>query len=118
VEWKERVASFAEGPGGGREVLRVGYPLILAQMSFTLQTFLDRLFLTWYSTEAVAGAVAGLFTIWTLMALFIGTGEYLTTFIAQYKGSGRPERIGPALWQGIYFSLGAGAFVAGLSPLA
>jgi multidrug resistance protein, MATE family len=118
VKWRERVASFAEGPGGGREVLRVGYPLILAQMSFTLQTFLDRLFLTWYSTEAVAGAVAGLFTIWTLMALFIGTGEYLTTFIAQYKGSGRPERIGPALWQGIYFSLGAGAFVAGLSPLA
>jgi MATE family multidrug resistance protein len=95
----------------------VGYPLILAQLSFTLQTFLDRLFLTWYSTEAVAGAVAGLFTIWTLMGLFIGTGEYLTTFIAQYRGSGRPERIGPAIWQGIYFSLGAGALVALLVPL-
>jgi multidrug resistance protein, MATE family len=118
VKGKEGVASFVEGPGGAREVLRVGYPLILAQLSFTLQTFLDRLFLTWYSTEAVAGAVAGLFTIWTLMGLFIGTGEYLTTFIAQYKGSGRPERIGPAVWQGIYFSLGAGAFVAALVPLA
>ena len=88
MKWKERVASFAEGPGGGREVLRVAYPLILAQMSFTLQTFVDRLFLTWYSAEAVAGAVTGLFTIWALMALFIGTGEYLTTFIAQYYGAG------------------------------
>jgi multidrug resistance protein, MATE family len=99
-------------------VLRVGYPLILAQMSFTVQTFLDRLFLTWYSMEAVAGAVAGLFTIWTLMGLFIGTGEYLTTFVAQYQGSRRPERIGPAVWQGIYFSLAAGAAVAALIPLA
>jgi MATE family multidrug resistance protein len=118
VSWRVRVASFADGPGGGREVLRVGYPLILAQMSFTLQTFLDRLFLTWYSTEAVAGAVAGLFTIWTLMGLFIGTGEYLTTFVAQYQGSRRPERIGPAMWQGIYFSLAAVGAVAALIPLA
>ena len=85
-------------------------------MSFTVQTFVDRLFLTWYSTEAVAGAVTGIFTIWTLIALFTGTGEYLTTFIAQYHGAKRPERIGPAVWQGIYFSLLAGALVAALSP--
>jgi len=96
----------------------VGYPLILAQMSFTVQTFVDRLFLTWYSMEAVAGAVTGIFTIWTLITLFTGTGEYLTTFIAQYHGAGRPERIGSAVWQGIYFSLGAGVVVAALSPLA
>ncbi len=115
---KEKLAAFWNGPGGGREVLVVGYPLILAQMSFTVQTFVDRLFLTWYSTEAVAGAVTGIFTIWTLIALFTGTGEYLTTFIAQYHGAGRPGRIGPAVWQGIYFSLGAGALVAALSPLA
>ncbi len=118
MRWKEKAASFWNGPGGGREVLVVGYPLILAQMSFTVQTFVDRLFLTWYSTEAVAGAVTGIFAIWTLIALFTGTGEYLTTFIAQYHGAGRPERIGPAVWQGIYFSLGAGALVAALSPLA
>ncbi len=115
---KEKLASFWTGPGGGREVLVVGYPLILAQMSFTVQTFVDRLFLTWYSTEAVAGAITGIFTIWTLTVLFTGTGEYLTTFIAQYHGANRPERIGPAVWQGIYFSLGAGVLVAALSPLA
>src|SRR5215468_9633111 len=109
---------FWSGPGGGREVLGVAYPLVLGHLSFTVQTFINRLFLTWYSTEAVAGAVTGLFTIWSLIALFIGTGEYLTTFIAQYLGAGRRERIGPAVWQGIYFSLAAGAFVAALSPLA
>jgi MATE family multidrug resistance protein len=50
--------------------------------------------------------------------LFTGTGEFLTTFVAQYLGAGRRERIGPALWQGFYFSLGAGLFVAAFSPLA
>src|SRR6185436_11459533 len=87
-------------------------------MSFTVQTFVDRLFLTWYSQEAVAGAVTSLFTVWVFISLFLGTGEYLTTFVAQYLGAGRPRRIGPVVWQGIYFSLAAGLFVASLTPLA
>ena len=99
-------------------MLSVAYPLILGHMSFTAQTFMDRLFLTWYSPEAVAGAVTGLFTVWALIGLCIGTAEYLTTFIAQYFGAGRPERIGPVLWQGIYFSLLAGVVIAALAPLA
>ncbi len=99
-------------------MLAVAYPLILGHMSFTVQTFLDRLFLTWYSPEAMAGAVTGLIAVWALIGLCIGTGEYLTTFIAQYLGAGRPERIGPALWQGIYFSALAGILIAALAPLA
>jgi len=99
-------------------VLSVAYPLILGHMSFTVQTFMDRLFLTWYSPEAVAGAVTGLFMVWALLGLCIGTAEYLTTFIAQYFGAGRPERIGPVLWQGVYFSLLAGVIIAALAPLA
>jgi len=113
-----KLLAFWSGAGGGRSVLLVSYPLILSQMSFTLQTFVDRLFLTWYSPEAVAGAVTGLFATWGIIGLFVGTGEYLTTFVAQYSGAGRPERIGPALWQGIYFSLLAGLCIALLVPLA
>jgi multidrug resistance protein, MATE family len=98
-------------------VLLVAYPLILGHMSFTIQTFVNRIFLTWYSAEAVAGAVTGLFTVWALIALFTGSGEYLTAFVAQYFGARRPERIGPAVWQGVYFSLGAGLLLAALAPL-
>jgi MATE family multidrug resistance protein len=115
---RDRARRFWEGSGGGAEVLRVAYPLILAHMSFTLQTFVDRIFLTWYSAEAVAGAVTGLFTTLAVVTLFSGTGEYLTTFIAQYVGAGRPERVGPALWQGFYFSMGAGLIIAAVAPLA
>jgi len=106
------------GPGGAGEVLRIGYPLILGQMSFTLQVFVDRLFLTWYSPDAVAGAVTALFAVWTFVGLCIGTGEYATTFVAQYLGARRQHRIGPAVWQGFYFCVLAGALIASLSPLA
>jgi multidrug resistance protein, MATE family len=107
-----------DGPGGVGEVLTIAYPLVLSQMSLTLQVFVDRLFLTWYSTEAVAAAVTGLLVTWSVVGLCISTGEYVTTFIAQYYGAGRPRRIGAALWQGIYFSLLAGVVLAALSPLA
>jgi MATE family, multidrug efflux pump len=106
------------GPGGMGQVLSIAYPLILSQMSFTVQVFVDRLFLTWYSTEAVAGAVTGLFVTWSLVGLCIGTGEYATTFVAQYYGAQRFRRIGAAMWQGIYFSLLAGALMAALNPFA
>ena len=115
---RQRVGRMWAGEGGGRELAVLAYPLILSHLSFTIQTFVDRLFLTWYSAEAVAGAVTGLFAVWSVIALFTGTGEYLTTFVAQYLGAGRLRRIGPAIWQGVYFSLGAGALVAALSPLA
>jgi MATE family multidrug resistance protein len=99
-------------------VALLAYPLILGHLSFTIQTFVDRLFLTWYSPEAVAGAVTGLFVVWSVIALFTGTGEYLTTFVAQYFGARRPDRIGAAMWQGIYFSLAAGLLISALAPLA
>ena len=109
---------FWRGEGGAKEVLHLAYPLILSQMSFTIQVFVDRLFLTWYSAEAVAGAVTALFVVWAVMGLCIGTGEYVTTFVAQYLGAGRESRIGAAVWQGIYFAACAGLLMAALIPLA
>jgi MATE family multidrug resistance protein len=106
------------GPGGGREVLSFSYPLILSQMTFTLQTFVNRLLLTWYAPEAVAAATASLFITQVGILICVGTGEYATTFIAQYAGAGRPDRIGPVVWQGIWFALLSGLVLAALAPAA
>jgi MATE family multidrug resistance protein len=115
---RSRLRDLFEGPGGGREVLTIATPLMLAQLSYTLQVFVDRLFLTWYSTEAVAGAMTGGIATIALIGLFTTTGEYLTAFVAQYMGAGRHERVGAAVWQGIYFAIASGLFVAALSPFA
>ena len=60
--------------------------------------------------------MTGLFAVWAIVALFTGTGEYLTTFVAQYFGAGRRERIGAAIWQGIYFSVGGGRLHRAAEP--
>ena len=107
------------GAGGGREVALLAYPLILGHLSFTIQTFVDRLFLTWYSPEAVAGAVTGLFAVWSIVAPLHRDRRVPDDLrgAVPRRRVGR-ERIGPAMWQGIYFSIGAGLLVAALSPLA
>jgi MATE family multidrug resistance protein len=45
---------------------------------------------------------------WLGFGLLQVTAGYTSTFVAQYTGAGRPERIGPAVWQGIYFATLAG----------
>ena len=105
--------------GGGREVLRLAVPLILSSSFLTLQIVVDRILLSKASSEAVAAAMPAVLLYWTPFNLLVNIANYATTFVAQYKGAGRPERIGPTVWQALYFSLVTGvvfmalAFVAG-----
>ena len=43
---------------------------------------------------------------------------YTSTFVAQYTGANRPNRIGPAVWQGIWFGIVAGLLFLLMIPLA
>lgn len=77
-------------------------------MSVTIQHFVDRIFLTWWSAEAVAGVTSAGFAIWVLTGLFNGTAEYATPFVSQYVGAKREERIGAVVYQACYFAVLAG----------
>ncbi len=105
-------------PGGYREVLAIAVPLILSTSSMSLMHFVDRMFLSWYSPDALAASLPAGVTWFTFASLFIGAAGYVSTFVSQYDGARRPERIGAAVWQGIYFSLIGAACLAGLSLLA
>jgi len=93
---------------GYKEVLKLAFPLILSTSSTSLQHFVDRMFLTWYSPEAIAASVPGGILSFTLMCLFIGTAAYVNPFVAQYYGAKQFDRIAPVVWQGIYFALVTG----------
>ncbi|MCE5252570.1 MATE family efflux transporter [bacterium] len=103
---------------GYREVLTVAIPLIISTGSWSLQHFVDRMFLTWYSPEAIAAAMPAGIVNFAIMSLFIGTAQYVNTFVAQYYGAGRFTRIGPSLWQGIYVAVIGGAVLLALIPFA
>jgi multidrug resistance protein, MATE family len=94
--------------GGVREVLIVAIPLILSCGAHTIQTFIDRLFLARLDNDAMSGAMLAGLCNFCFVAFLMGLVAYTSTFVAQYGGAGRPERIGPAVWQGIYLALAGG----------
>ena len=106
------------GECGYREVLTVAIPLIISTSSWSVQHFVDRMFLTWYSPETIAAAMPAGIVNFAIMSLFIGTAQYVNTFVAQYYGAGRFTRIGPALWQGMYIAVIGGIVHLLLIPLA
>lgn len=103
---------------GYREVLALAIPLILSTGAWSIQHFVDRMFLTWYSPEAIAAAMPAGILNFAIMSFFLGTAGYVSVFVAQYYGAQQYEQIGPALWQGIYISLLAGIGFLFLIPLA
>lgn len=96
-------------------VLKISIPLILSTSAHTVQLFLDRVFCSWYAPEAMAAAMQAGIASFVAGSLFIGVAGYTNTFVAQYTGAKRDERVGAAVWQGIYFSLAAGVFMALIS---
>ena len=93
-------------------------PLILSTGASTIQMFIDSVLLMGLSRDAMAAAVQAGITSFTFASLFLGVASYVNTFVAQYTGAGRSGRLGPAVWQGIYFSLFAGILMLGLIPMA
>jgi MATE family multidrug resistance protein len=93
-------------------------PLVISTMSFTVMTFIERMFLTHYSLDAVAAAMPAAMLQFTLISFPLGVATYVNTFVAQYEGAGRPRQIGPVVWQGIWIGLLATALLLLTTPLA
>lgn len=104
--------------GGYREFLQLAFPLILSTASWSVQHFINRVFLTWHSTEALAAALPAGMASFAFVSLFMGIAGYANTFVAQYIGARRPARVGPAVWQAIYLALASGVLAFGPAALA
>ena len=105
-------------PNGYRQLLAIGLPLVVSMGSQTFMLFTDRVFLAGYSLESIAAALPAGITAFLFVSFFLGVTSYVNVFVAQYTGAGQPEKVAASLWQGIYFSLMAGAAMAVLYFLA
>lgn len=101
--------------GGYRQFLTLAIPLILSTAAWSVQHFVDRVFLAWYSTEALAAALPAGMANFVIASFFIGVASYVNTFVAQYVGARRPERVGPAVWQGAYLAVLSGLVGLGVA---
>lgn len=100
-----------------REVLIVAVPLILSTSAHTLKTFTDRVFLMRFDPQAMSGAMYADLCHFCIAAFLLGLISYVSTFVSQYYGSGKMDRIGPAVWQGVFIAVVTGV-IATFSYLA
>jgi MATE family multidrug resistance protein len=104
--------------GGTTELVRLAWPFIVSNSFWTLQLLFDRVMLSRYGTDEVGAAMASGILFWVPLSLFQGTAGYVSTFVAQYTGAGQPRRIGPVMWQALYFSVLSGLAFLAIVPLA
>jgi multidrug resistance protein, MATE family len=94
--------------GSFGELLAVALPMVLSSSTQSVMHMIDRIFLTWYSQDALAAALPASILFWSFLSLPMGAVSYLNAFVAQYEGAKRPDRVSASVWQGIYFSAGCG----------
>src|SRR5579872_2724004 len=84
----------SEGQAGSfRELMTVAIPLVLSSGSISLMIAIDRLFLTWYSEDALAASTPAGALHWTMMSACVGMINYGNAFVAQYEGAGQKDRV-------------------------
>ncbi len=105
-------------PGSTGELLRLAWPLVLSNSILMAQILLDRVLLGRSNLASVAAGFSSALLFWAFLILFQFTANYATTFVAQYRGAGRPERVGPVVWQAVWFAVLIGAVFQVLQPLA
>ena len=52
------------------------------------------MFLVWHSPESLAAAMPAGMVNFAILSLFIATAGYVSTFVAQYHGSGQDGKVG------------------------
>lgn len=105
-------------PGSMRELLLIAIPMVISAGSQSLMHIIDRIYLTWHHVDEVAAALPAGILFWAVLSVFHGMASYINTFVAQYEGAVRPDRVAASMWQGFYFALIAGGLLMLLAPFS
>lgn len=118
-ERSQAVSSISRHPAGSyRELLTVAVPLMLSAATQSLMHIIDRVFLSWHSQEELAAALPAGILYWACLSLPFGIASYVNTFVAQYDGAGKPDRVAAAVWQGAYFAISVGGLLMLVGPFS
>lgn len=101
-----------------RPLLLLAFPLVISNSFSTVQITIDRIFLGQLNPDYPAASLSAVMLYWVPYSLLYATAGYISTFVSQYIGSGRPHRAGAALWQGLYFALVFGLVGIAIAPFS
>jgi MATE family multidrug resistance protein len=100
--------SSPPAPGSMQELFRVAVPLMISSGSQSLMNAVDRMMLAGCSEHALAAVTPASMLHWTVVCIPLGTVLYANTFISQFSGAGRPDRMLASFWQAIWLAATAG----------
>ncbi len=101
-------APAAPSPGTAAELgrlVRLGTPVVLAQLALMGMGVVDTLFAGRVSAEDLAGVALGGNVLWPTLLLLMGALMALTPNVAQLHGAGRTHEIGELVRQGEWLAL-------------
>jgi MATE family multidrug resistance protein len=116
VEASESPHRLAHRPGSFAELLAIAVPLMLSAGTQSIMHIIDRVFLTWHSEAELAASLPAGILYWSCLSFPFGIASYVNTFVAQYDGAGKPDRVAAAIWQGAYFSILCGLLLTLAAP--
>jgi MATE family multidrug resistance protein len=99
---KISAAAAAPARGSLRELVQLGWPIVLAQLSTTLMGVVDSAFVGRLGAAELGAVAFANIWIWTLFSLFLGSASAVQTFVAQAQGAGDERRAGSWAWQGLW----------------
>lgn len=91
--------------GSTKELFKLSLPLMISFMSIFVMIFVDRIFLSYYSPEALNAATsAGTFS-WSLILAWTTLATLAEVFVAQHNGAKQYKMLGKPVWQMMWLGL-------------
>ncbi len=91
--------------GSVKELWKISFPLMISFLSLFTMVFVDRIFLSFYSTDALKAATSSGTFSWSLILGFSTLAGLCEVFVAQYNGAKQYKMLGEPVWQMIWLSL-------------
>lgn len=100
--------------GSVRQLWKVSSGLMVSFLSMVAMMFVDRLFLSYYSTDALSAATSSGTLFWAGNFMWVTLAAMAEVFVAQYNGSKQYGKLGEPVWQMIWLSVLAMIFFIAL----
>jgi multidrug resistance protein, MATE family len=98
--------------------MQISFPLVISSLSWTVMTFVDRIFLKWLSGDSMAAAFTASMIWFVFLCFPLGICAYANAFVSQYFGDRQYRQIGVAVWQAVWIGLACGPLILMINPLA
>lgn len=100
-----KVVSKGVREGDLRTLARISLPLMFFLCCENLTGLIERVFLSYYSIEGIQASLSATYLARMFQLPLVAVCTMGQVFVGLYLGSGETKRIGPCIWQLIWFSI-------------